>query len=105
MEAHQQAAERNEAITVTLHQAAESHKLAQQAITELQSQLNAYQHLQQTIGQVQARLDALEAILKDSASVAVSEGTRAGLPQQDTDHEAEPLSKRLRALNWKADER
>ena len=104
-EALHQAAERNEAFNDTLHQAAASHILAQQAITALQSQLGAHQHLQQTIEQMQTRLDTLEAILKDTVGVPVTAGPRAGQSQQETDREAEPLSKRFRALNWKAHER
>ena len=86
---------------MTLHQAAESHKLAQQAINALQTQVHAYQHMQQIVEQVQVRLDTLEAILKDSVNDPAQASKRAGPTQQDTGPEAEPLSKRLRALSWK----
>ena len=104
-EALLQAAERNEAFNETLHQAAASHILAQQAITALQSQLGAHQNLQQTIEQMKTRLDTIEAILKDTMGVSVTAGPSAGQPQQGAEREAEPLMKRFRALNWRAHER
>ena len=104
-EALLQAAERNEAFNETLHQAAASHILAQQAITALQSQLGAHQNLQQTIEQMKTRLDTIEAILKDTVGVSVTAGPSAGQPQQGAEREAEPLMKRFRALNWRAHER
>ena len=84
-----------------LHQAAESHKMAQQAINALQTQVRAYQHMQQIVEQVQVRMDTLEAILKDSVDGPALASKRAGPAQQDPDPEAEPLSKKLRALRWK----
>ena len=100
-EARQQDAERNEAINTTLLQAAESNRMAQQAIHAMQIQLNAYQHLQQTIAQLQGRLAALEAILLNPGSAPDMEGQRTETRQQDIEGDAEPLSKRLRALHWK----
>ena len=104
-EALLKAAERNEAFNETLHQAAASHILAQQAITALQSQLGAHQNLQQTIEQMKTRLDTIENILKDTVGVSVTAGPSAGQPQQGAEREAEPLMKRFRALNWRAHER
>ena len=104
-EALLQAAERNEAFNETLHQAAASHILAQQAITALQSQLGAHQNLQQTIEQMKTRLDTIEDILKDTVGVSVTAGPSAGQPQQDAEREEGPLMKRFRAITWRAHEK
>ena len=104
-EALLQAAARNEAYNETLHQAAASHILAQQAIMALQNQLGAHQSLQQTIEQMKIRLDSLEGMLKDKVGAPVTAGPSAGPPPQETEREEGPLMKRFRAITWRAHEK
>ena len=83
------------------HQAAEAHSMAQQAITVLQMQAQNYQHAQNTIAQLQARVHNIEEMVAKLLTDPSRKGKGAGLAQPSWEDMEEPLSKRLRALNWK----
>ena len=100
-EARRHDAERDEAIRSTLIQAAEAHRIAQQALQAMQHQLNNVQRMQQALEQVQSRLSVLEATLLAQERAPDTAGQRVEPRQPDPEDDAEPLSKRLRALHWK----
>ena len=90
-----------EATRAAFHQAAESHSMAQHAINLLQAQAQAYQHMQHTIEQLRARVHNLENMVADLLNDPSRKGKGAGPAQPSWEGMEEPLSKRLRALNWK----
>ena len=101
LEASRKDAAHVEATMAALHQAAESHKMAQHAINLLQTQAHAYQHMQQTIEQLRGRVYTLENMVADLLNDPSKKGKGAGPAQPFRESMEEPLSKRLRALNWK----
>ena len=100
-EARRQDAERDEAVRLALAQAAEAHRTAQFALAAMQQHQNNAQRMQREIEQAQSRIAALEATLSSHESPPTTVVDRAGRGQTDHEDGAEPLSKRLRALNWK----
>ena len=84
--------------------------MAQHAITVLQTQAQHYQHAQNNIALLQARVQNLEEmvakLLTDNVKLinVCRKGKGAGHDQPPLEETEEPLSKRLRAsvlLNWK----
>ena len=90
-----------EATRAAFHQAAESQSMAQHAINILQAQAQDYQHMQNTIAQLRLRVHNLENMVADLLNDPSRKGKGAGPAQPSWEGMEEPLSKRLRAFNWK----